>query len=44
MSNDGMAAVRLHFNRFFVSRELGVNDDTRHLVVNPPNSVHLDRQ
>lgn len=43
-STDVVAAIRLHFNRFFVPKELGVNGDTRHLVVNPPNSVHLDRQ
>jgi hypothetical protein len=42
--SDVVAAIRLHFNRFFVPKELGVNDDIRHLVVNPPNSVHLDRQ
>jgi len=43
-SNDVVAAIRLHFNRFFVPKDLGINDDTRHLVVNPPTSVHLDRQ
>ena len=42
-SNDGMVAIRLHFNRFFVPRELGVNGDTRHLVVNPPTSVNVGR-
>jgi hypothetical protein len=42
-SSDGMVAIRLHFNRFFVPRELGVNGDTRHLVVRPPDSVHVGR-
>jgi hypothetical protein len=42
-TNEGMVEIRLHFHRFFVPRELGVNEDPRHLVVRPPTSVHLDQ-
>jgi hypothetical protein len=42
-ANEGMVEIRLHFHHFFVPRELGLNDDPRHLVVRPPTSVHLDQ-
>jgi hypothetical protein len=42
-SSNEVVAIRLHFNRYFVPRKLGVNDDTRHLAVRPPDSVHAER-
>ena len=43
-TTDSVVSIRLHFNRFFVPKDLGVNGDTRHLVVTPPTSVNLERQ
>ncbi len=42
-SSNEETTIRVRFSRFFVPKELGVNDDTRRLVVRPPDSVRLER-
>jgi hypothetical protein len=43
-ADDSPVTIRLKFNRYFVPKELGINGDTRHLAVRPPDSLHLERQ
>jgi hypothetical protein len=40
---DTKAAIHLHFDRYFVPRELGINEDTRHLVLHMPEETILSR-
>jgi hypothetical protein len=38
---DGRVRVRLRFSRFFVPREIGLNDDPRRLVVSAPAKIDV---
>ena len=40
---DSPLLIRLRFLRYFVPKDLGLNDCQRHLVVRLPESLHLDR-
>jgi hypothetical protein len=41
---DSPLSIRLRFRRYFVPRDLGLNDDTRHLVVRLPDWQHVDQE
>lgn len=40
---DTKASIHLHFDRYFVPRELGINEDTRQLVLHMPEETILSR-
>jgi hypothetical protein len=40
---DTRASIHLHFDRYFVPRELGINEDTRRLVLCMPEETILSR-
>jgi len=42
--DEDIITIRLRFHRFFVPQDLGLNDDTRHLVIPAPNEVLQGRQ
>lgn len=40
---DGLASIKLEFDRYFVPRALGINEDTRKLVIGSPTERRLHK-